>query len=127
MRPEQTGERRKPAGLVRLARLPGRARWLALALLCSATIPAVAGLIAAHGGSELARMLASRADAAQAAGILLAVVALVAFEPPRSISPLAYARQLRALLHELQSTFDADDRRRPEGKEKEDDHVSSES
>jgi hypothetical protein len=66
--------------------------------------------------------------ALHAAAACAAIAAVIAFEPPRSASPLAYARQLRARFLELQSTFDADDRRRPgEGKEKEDDRVPSES
>jgi hypothetical protein len=62
----------------------------------------------------------------QVVAACFALAAVLAFEPPRSTSPLAYARQLRARFLELQSTFDADDRRRPgEGKEKEDDRVPS--
>jgi hypothetical protein len=58
------------------------------------------------------------------AAFAAAVAAVIAWEPPRSSSPGTYARQLRARFAELQSMFDADDRRRPgEGKENEDARV----
>ena len=115
------------AAMAHVARLPRGARWLAVALLASASIPAAAALLAARGGSALAVVLGKHAGAVQAMAALLAVLAVVAFEPPRSASPLAYARQLRARLLAIQSTFDADDRRDPrEGKEKEDERSPSE-
>ena len=115
------------AAAARVARLPRRARWLAVALLGCASMPAVAALIAVRGGSALAGVVGANAEAVQAAATLLAVLALVAFEPPRSTSPLAYARQLKARLLAIQSAFDADERLHPrEGKEKEDDRSPSE-
>lgn len=115
------------AAVARVARLPRPARWLAVALLTCASMPAVAALIAARGGSELAGLAGAHAEAVQAAAALLAVLAVVVFEPPRSASPLAYASQLKARLLAIQSTFDADDRRDPrEGKEKEDERSPSE-
>lgn len=115
------------AAVAHVARLPRRARWLAVALLACASIPAAAALLAVRGGSELAGVIGAHAEAVQAVAALLAVLAVVAFEPPRSASPLAYARQLKARLLEMQFTFDADERRHPgEGKEKEDDRSPSE-
>jgi hypothetical protein len=113
-------------GLARFARLPPRSRWFVLALLSCAAIPAVAGLVAAQGGPDLAGLLAAHSEAVQVAAAVLAVLVVVAFEPPRSTSPLGYMRQLRARFLELQSAFDADGRRHPgEGKEQVDDHVPS--
>jgi uncharacterized glyoxalase superfamily metalloenzyme YdcJ len=84
----------------------------------------VAGLVAAQGGSVIAGLLAAHPEAVQVAAALLAVVVVVAFEPPRSTSLPTYLRQLRARFLELQSAFDADGRRHPgEGKEQVDDHV----
>ncbi len=115
------------AAVARVARLPRRARWLAVALLACASIPAGAALLAVQGGSELASVIGAHAEAVQAVAALLAVLAVVAFEPPRSASPLAYTRQLKARLLAMQFTFDADERRHPgEGKEKEDDRNPSE-
>ena len=126
MRGRLTGAR-SWAAAARVARLPRRARWLAVALLACASIPAVASLLAVRGGSSLAGVVGAHAEAVQAAAALLAVLAVVVFEPPRSTSPLAYARQLKARLLAIQSTFDGDDRRDPrEGKEKEDDRSPSE-
>jgi len=112
--------------LRRLRRLPAPALTACGALLAAAVVPAAAAFTGVltgtqrGSGSPLLTWLQ-----VVAAGVALAAV--VAFEPPRSASPLAYARQLRARFLELQSTFDADDRRRPgEGKEKEDDRVPSE-
>jgi hypothetical protein len=117
---------RRHAGLAGFARLPARSRWFLVALLSCAAIPAVAGLVAAQGGSVLSGQLAAHPEAVQVGAALLAVLVVVAFEPPRSTSPLAYVRQLRARFLELQSAFDADGRRHPgEGKEKADDHVPS--
>ena len=117
---------RRHAGLAGFAGLPPRSRWFLLALLSCAAIPAVAGLVAAQGGSDLAGLLAAHPEAVQVAAALVAVLVLLAFEPPRSTSPPAYVRQLRARFLELQSSFDADGRRHPgEGKEQIDDHVPS--
>jgi hypothetical protein len=126
MWPGRPGWRRWPEGLARFARLPARSRWFVRALLSCAAIPAVAGLVAAQGDSDLAGLLAAHPEAVQAAAALLAVVVLLVFEPPRSISPPDYVRQLRARFLELQSAFDADGRRHPgEGKEQVNDHVPS--
>ena len=126
MRGRLTAER-SWAAVARVARLPRRARWLAVALLACASIPAAAALLAVRGGSELAGVIGAHAEAVQAVAALLAVLAVVAFEPPRSASPLAYARQLKARLLAMQFTFDADERRHPgKGKEKEDDRSPSE-
>lgn len=113
--------------LSRLRRLPPRALTACGTMLLAAAIPVVTGLFGVvtdgHSGRWSLLLAALHVAAACAA-----VAAVVAFEPPRSASPLAYARQLRARFLELQSTFDADDWRRPgEGKEKEDDRVPSES
>lgn len=126
MWPARPWWRRRPVGLAGFARLPPRSRWFLQALLSCAAIPAVAGLVAAQGGSEFAGLLAAHPEAVQAGAALLAVLLLLAFEPPRSTSPPAYVRQLRARFLELQSAFDADGRRHPgEGKEQEDDQVPS--
>ena len=108
----------------RLRHLPVRARVAALVLLACAAAPPLAFLGAAAWGLPawvrpgLMNLLAGTA----------ALATLIAYEPPRTRSPLAYARQLRVRFLELQSTYDAERRRRPEGKEKEDDlEVSSDS
>jgi hypothetical protein len=97
----------------RLRRLPVRARVAALVLFGCAVAPPAAILGAATWGAPtwvppgIVNLLAG----------IAALATLIVFEPPRSASPLAYARQLRAWFLELQSTYDADSRRRPEGKE----------
>jgi hypothetical protein len=106
-----------------LRRLPTRALAVSGVLLAAAAVPAAISLSGAlvDGHPGWSALL----TALQVAAACVALAAVLAFEPPRSGSPLAYARQLRARFLELQSTFDADDRRpRPgEGKEKEDDRV----
>ena len=115
------------AAVARWGRLPRRARWLAVALLACATVPAAAALIAFQGGSTLATAASAYAEPLQAAAAALAALAILAFEPPRSASPLAYLRQLRARFLLIQSAFDADVRRHPwEGKEKEHDRSPTE-
>lgn len=110
-----------------LMRLPRPARAAGVALLGSSAVPATAVLFAATGESPLARFLEAHPAFVNLVAVCAALAAVLALEPPRSTSPLAYTRQLRARFLALQSTFDADDRRRPgEGKEKEDDHVPSE-
>ncbi|ABC83024.1 hypothetical protein Adeh_3256 [Anaeromyxobacter dehalogenans 2CP-C] len=108
------------ARLRRLRRLPTRALAVFGVLLAAAAVPAVislsGALVEGHPGRWSALL-----TALQVAAACVAFAAVLAFEPPRSASPFAYARQLRARFLELQSTYDADFRRRPEGKEKEDD------
>lgn len=102
----------------RLRCLPARAKTAAFVLLACAVAPPSAILGAATWGAPtwvrpgIVNLLAGVA----------AFATLIVFDPPRSASPLAYARQLRARFLELQTTYDADSRRRSEGKEKEDDH-----
>jgi hypothetical protein len=108
----------------KLMRLPAPARSAGFVLLGSAAIPAAAVVFAATGESPLARFLEAHPAFVNLAALCVAVAAVLALERPWSASPLAYARQLRARFLELQSTLDADDRRRPEeGKEKEDDRL----
>jgi hypothetical protein len=108
-------------------RLPFPARFAGLVLFGSAVVPAAAVLVATTGESPVARFLESHFAFVNLVAACAAAAAVLALEPPRSASPFAYARQLRARFLELQSMFDADDRRRPgKGKEKEDDHVPSE-
>ncbi len=108
------------ARLLRLRRLPARALTAGGTLLIAAAVPVATELFRAVAEAQPGRpsMLLTALHVAAACAALAAVLA---FEPPRSASPLAYARQLRARFLELQSTYDADFRRRPEGKEKEDD------
>lgn len=122
------GSRARPwAAVARWGRLPRRARWLAVALLACATVPAVAALIAVRGGSTLATAASAYAGPLQAAAAALAVLAILAFEPPRTASPLAYLRQFKARFLLIQSAFDADVHRQPwEGKEKEHDRSPTE-
>ncbi|WP_242333153.1 hypothetical protein [Anaeromyxobacter sp. SG66] len=112
----------------KLMRLPGPARSAGLALLGSAAVPAAAVIVAATGESRVARFLEAHPAFVNLVAVCVAVAAVLALERPHSASPLAYARQLRARFLELQSTLDADTRRRPgEGKEKQDElDVSSE-
>ncbi len=110
-----------PETLRRLMRLPAPARFAGLVLLGSAAVPAAAVVFAATGESPLARFLESHPGFVDFTAVCAAVAGVLALERPRSASPLAYARQLRARFLELQSTYDAGSRRRPEGKEKEDD------
>ncbi len=115
------------AAVARWGRLPRRARWLVVALLACATVPAAAALIAVRGGSTLATAASVYAEPLQAVAAALAGLAILAFEPPRAASPLAYLRQLRARFLLIQSAFDADVRRQPwEGKEKEHDRSPTE-
>jgi hypothetical protein len=116
-----------PGAWRKLMRLPAPARVAGLVLLGSATVPAAVVAFAASGESALSRFLEAHPGFVNVTAVCAAVAGLLAFERPRSASPLAYARQLRARFLELQSTLDADDRRRPEeGKEKEDDRHPSE-
>lgn len=105
----------------KIMRLPAPARSAGLVLLGSAVVPAAAVVFAAAGESPLARFFEAHPAFVNLVSACAAVAAVLALERPRSTSPLAYARQLRAKFLELQSTYDADFRRRPEGKEKEDD------
>jgi hypothetical protein len=97
-------------------------------LLGCALGPPVALLAAAGWESPLAARLWEHPVLVNLIACCVAVAAVLAVERPRSASPLAYARQLRARFLELQSTYDAGSRRRPdEAREKEDDlDVSSE-
>lgn len=107
--------------------LPGAVVYAGLVLLGPAAVSAAAVVFAATSESPLARMFEAHPGLVNLVAVCAAVAAVLALEPPRSASPLAYARQLRARFLELQATFDAGDRRRPgEGKEKEDDRVPSE-
>lgn len=113
----------------KLMRLPRPARAAGVVLLGSAVVPAAAVLVAATGESRVARVLEAHPAIVNIVAACAAVTAVLALERPSSASPIAYARQLRARFVELQSTLDADTRRRPrEGKEKQDEFdVSSES
>ncbi len=125
--PGPGSEARTRAAVARWGRLPRRARWLVVALLACATAPAAAALIAVRGGSALASAASAYAEPLQVAAAALAGLAILTFEPPRSASPLAYLRQLRARFLLIQSAFDADVRRQPwEGKEKEHDRSPTE-
>ena len=120
-------EARTWAAVARWGRLPRRARWLVVALLACATVPAAAALIAVRGGSTLATAASVYAEPLQVAAAALAGLAVLTFEPPCSASPLAYLRQLRARFLLIQSAFDADVHRQPwEGKEKEHDRSPTE-
>lgn len=113
---------REPSAGARLRRLPVGAKTAALVLFGCAVAPPAAILVAATWGAPIWLRPGNVNLLAGIAGLATVIV----LEPPRSASPLAYARQLRAKFLELQSTYDADSRRRPEGKEKEDDlEVSS--
>jgi hypothetical protein len=116
------GERNQAAHWGRLRRVPSRTRAAALAILgCSACPPA---LLAGAPWSPLAASAAAHPALVNLAAFAAAVAAVIAWEPPRCVSPGSYARQLRARFAELKSMFDADDRRRPgEGKENEDARV----
>jgi hypothetical protein len=104
----------------KLMRLPAPARLAGLLLLGAAAVPPGAVVFAATGESSLARFFEAHPGVVNLVAVCAAVVGVLALERPRSASPIAYVRQLRARFLELQSTLDADDRRRPEeGKEKE--------
>lgn len=95
-------------------------------LLVCAAVPPTVLLTASASDSPVARYVLVGPALLNIFAICGALAVLLVFERPRTASPLAYARQLRARFLELQSTYDADSRRRPEGKEKEDDlEVSS--
>ena len=98
----------------KVARLPYRARVAGLALLGTAAAPAAVSIVAAVGGSPFARFLTAHPGFVNLLASCAVVATVLAFEPPRSASAIAYARQLRARFLELQSTLDADDRRRLE-------------
>ncbi len=111
---------------LRLRALPLRVRVFVLALLGASMLPPTVALISL-GSSEVRVVVGGHPGAVNLASCALVMAALLAFEPPRSTSALAYARQLRTRLLELQSTFDAEHRRRPpEGKENENARVPSE-
>lgn len=125
--PGPGSEARTWAAVARWGRLPRRVRWLVVALLACATVPAAAALVAVRGGSTLATAASVYAEPLQVAAAALAGLAILTFEPPRSASPLAYLRQLRARFLLIQSAFDADVRCQPwEGKEKEHDRSPTE-
>jgi hypothetical protein len=75
--------------------------------------PPVALFLAATWEEALAPHLWARPVLVNVIACCAAIAALLAFEPPRSRSPLAYAQQLRARLLELQFAYDADLRRPP--------------
>lgn len=108
-----------PSSMVR--RLPLPTRIAGLVLLACAGVPPAALVLAEVSSSRLAVAASTHPNVVNGVVCLVAMATLLAFERPRSASPVAYARQLRARFLELQSTYDADSRRRPEGKEKEDD------
>jgi hypothetical protein len=90
-------------------------------LLGCAVSPPVALFLAATWEETLAARLWGRPVLVNVIACCVAVAALIAFERPRSTSPLVYASQIRARFLELQSAYDADPRRPDEGKEKEHD------
>ncbi len=115
------------SGWARFRMLPRRAQAASVLLLASAAAPPAVVLLSFAGDLGIAAVVCAHSNAIHAGSCLLAVAAVLAFEPPRSTSALAYARQLRARFLEVQSKFDAEHRRRPrEGKENEDARVPSE-
>jgi hypothetical protein len=87
--------------------------------VCAAFPPAI---LAGAGWSPAAAWFAGHPVLVNLAALAAASATLMVWERPRSASPSAYARQLRARLTEFQSKFDtAPRRRREEGKEKEHD------
>jgi len=104
-----------PTWRERFRLLPRPARLLAFVLFLSALAP---GLLEIHAtvidprGSTLAGALAQRPVVASLVSLAMAIGALLILERPRSLSPRAYARQLRARALEIQADFDGALRRR---------------
>jgi hypothetical protein len=88
------------ARLLRVRRLPAPALRACGTLLIAAVVPVATALF---GAATEARSgpWSLLLTALQAAAACAATAAVLAFEPPRCASPLAYARQLRARLLEL--------------------------
>jgi hypothetical protein len=85
---------------MRLSSLQRRERSFLLILFGCALLPTAVALAAAvRGASDVARLSVM----SLLAGAVLALVALVAFERPRSTSPAAYAQQLKARLARMQA------------------------
>ena len=102
--------------------LPRGVQLLGLVLLVCAAAPGVARLYAALGQGALAAVVSEHRAAVPLAALVVGCLTLLAVERPRTVSPAAYARQLRDHFLELQSDFDAGLRRRPgKGKENGDD------
>ncbi|MBI5068707.1 MAG: hypothetical protein HZB56_10745 [Deltaproteobacteria bacterium] len=109
---------RAASGWARIRLLPRPVLLLAVAFLLSALGQAVAGLIAAlepHPGASVLARLARSPVLVAALSLAAALGALLLAERPRSRSPVAYARQLRARWAEIEADFDGALRRRSGG------------
>lgn len=101
--------------LVHLALLPLPERLFVVLLLACALGPALARAYAATAPASDTSALAAFGRAPwllSACAVGVALLALLVFERPRSLSPRAYAAQLRARLLRAQSHYDAAKRRR---------------
>jgi hypothetical protein len=106
----------------RFGQLPLRARLACVVLLSCGLGPPAAFAGAAIWGWPGER-ISAHPGLVNVIACCVALAALLVFERPSSASPVAYVRQVRTRFLELQSTFDADGRRRP-GEGKETDHGS---
>lgn len=109
---------RAASGWARIRLLPRHFLLLAALLLLLALAPAVAGLVAVlepAGGAGLLPALARGPALVSGLSLGAALGALLAFVRPRSGSPTAYARQLRARWAEIEAELDGDPRRRSGG------------
>lgn len=106
----------------RLRLLPHPVLLLALLLFLSALAPAIAELIAIFGtanGSTWFGALARHPALVSGLSLAAAFGALLVLERPRSLSPVAYARQLQDRLAAVQADFDGALRRRAREEEEE--------
>ena len=106
----------------RIRLLPGQVLLFALLLFLSALAPAIAELnrvLADPNGSTWLGALARHPALVSSFSLALALGALLVLERPRSLSPVAYARQLRDRLAAVQADFDGALRRRAHEEEEE--------
>ena len=112
---ERARDASSASGWARLRLVPRPVLLVAFLLLLSALAPAAAGLIATFApadGSAGVWALANRPGLVSGVSLAWALGVLLVLERPRGRSPLAYARQLRDRLAEIQSDFDGALRRR---------------
>ena len=106
---------------------PATRRALALLFLL-ALVPAAFALARGMGrgwNSSIVRVLELHPAIVAVATLVAAAGALCSFEPPRSLAPSSYARQIATRLREVQAEFDDAIRRRAREEEEKAPHVES--
>ncbi|HTP27504.1 MAG TPA: hypothetical protein VMK12_17860 [Anaeromyxobacteraceae bacterium] len=104
------------------------ARRTLVILFLLAFLPAAFEVPRSIGGgwnSSIVRVLETHPAIVAIVTLVLATGALCSFEPPRSLAPSSYARQIATRLREVQADFDDAIRRRAREEEEKPPHVES--